>query len=118
MTGRDRTRTAAEQQRHPIGDGKAHVPQVPLTRQLAAGLLEPIRQIDSDDRLGFFRDGDRNTTGAAPDVEHTSDNRHSRTREKCEHLGAEIVLELGVVVLRAEPDRGVGLNRGFVNRAH
>ena len=117
-TAPGRTSASAERQRHAVGQREVQVAHAALAAEPRAGVLEPRRQVDADDR----RASSANDSGMPPPPQPASRtrprNRHAGLLEERDDLRAAVVLEQRVVVLRPEPEVGVRLDGAFVNPAH
>ncbi len=74
--------------------------------------------IDADDGSRLLGERQRHAAAAAAGVEHAAADRDAGALEKCDHLGAAVVLEQRVVVLGPEPEVRVRLDGALVNRSH
>jgi hypothetical protein len=95
-----------------VGLQEVEVRQVLFASQPRAGVAEAIDEVDGHDRRRFLGEGQRHPAAAASHVEDPTLEAHTGLVEKGEDLGAAVVLEQGVVVLRPEAQVGVGLDGG------
>ena len=96
-----------EGKRDPVALHEGDIGNVMFLCKKHPGVGEPVDDIQTDCKLGFFGEGDGHTTTAAASIENRPGSTNTGAFDLAQYLRASVVFEKGVVIVRPETNGAV-----------